>query len=130
MFSLDTPWYLGLGSIGFIIAHEIDHAISCCWNEQGNHLKNFDIKSQFEAKLECFVNQYSSDKFQIEEEKEVVEEDDDDDLSKEENIINLSKVLYYWNITELIIVNLRSFFLSIVYLLKNIFFPDVYRKRI
>ena len=86
MFSLDTPWYLGLGGLGgsrglTIIAHEINHALCkrpMLLDEQRNVstlLKHPDFKRQFEDRRQCFINHYSSDKFQTE--TEVDEENEE-----------------------------------------------------
>ena len=65
VFSLNTPWYLGLGSLGFIMAHEIVHSFDSLgknFNEFGNKspLLSQDSEQRFQEKYSCIEQQFSN----------------------------------------------------------------------
>ena len=70
LFSLDTPRYLGLGTLGFIVAHEIMHGFDNAgveFDDEGHRSGLLSTESQtfFEQKMKCLSNQFS-DTFQTE----------------------------------------------------------------
>ena len=70
LFSLDTPRYLGLGTLGFIVAHEIMHGFDNAgveFDDQGHRsgLLSNQSQSTFQQKMNCLSNQFS-DTFQTE----------------------------------------------------------------
>lgn len=66
LFSLDTPSYLGLGTLGFIVAHEIMHGFDNSGIEFDEHgVRNSLLSSPssqriFKEKMSCVSNQYSN----------------------------------------------------------------------
>lgn len=65
LFSLDTPNYLGLGTLGFIVAHEIMHGFDNSgveFDEDGvrRHLLSPTSQRLFQQKMTCVSNQFSN----------------------------------------------------------------------
>ncbi|EFX65708.1 hypothetical protein DAPPUDRAFT_303549 [Daphnia pulex] len=65
LFSLKTPSYLGLGTLGFIVAHEIMHGFDNSgveFDEDGVRRNLLSPPSQlkFQQKMNCMSNQFSS----------------------------------------------------------------------
>lgn len=65
LFSLDTPNYLGLGTLGFIVAHEIMHGFDNSgveFDEDGVRRNLLSPSSQqlFQQKMKCVSNQFSN----------------------------------------------------------------------
>ena len=65
LFSLETPNYLGLGTLGFIVAHEIMHGFDNSgveFDEEGVRRNLLSLPSQrlFKEKMTCLSDQYSN----------------------------------------------------------------------
>lgn len=65
LFSLDTPSYLGLGTLGFIVAHEIMHGFDNAgveFDDEGVRRNLLSPSSQpvFREKMNCLSNQFSN----------------------------------------------------------------------
>jgi predicted metalloendopeptidase len=65
LFSLKTPNYLGLGTLGFIVAHEIMHGFDGSgveFDEDGVRRNLLSPPSQrlFQQKMTCMSNQFSN----------------------------------------------------------------------
>ena len=65
LFSLETPRYLGLGTLGFIVAHEIMHGFDSSgvdFDDEGNRKPLLTPASQrlFDEKMNCVSEQYST----------------------------------------------------------------------
>lgn len=65
LFSLETPSYLGLGTLGFIVAHEIMHGFDKAGVEFDDERVRRSLLSPssqriFEEKLRCVREQYSN----------------------------------------------------------------------
>lgn len=65
LFSLDTPSYLGLGTLGFIVAHEIMHGFDNSgveFDDEGVRRSLLSPASQrlFKEKMSCLSDQFSN----------------------------------------------------------------------
>jgi len=65
LFSMETPRYLSLGTLGFIIAHEIMHGFDNSgveFDENGvrNDILSADSQQIFRQKMDCVASQYSN----------------------------------------------------------------------